>query len=92
VIASCLETAAALLLKTGDAETAARLTGAEDELLEQINLSLHPAERRRRTRLHRSTHTSPTFAEELRAEGRRLAVDDATALALQALPTTADTG
>ena len=46
LIAGCLATAAALLLETGNAETAARLTGAEDALLEQINFSLHPAERR----------------------------------------------
>jgi predicted ATPase len=93
VLASCLETAAALLLETGDAETATRLTGAEDALLEQINFSLHPAERRRRARLRTDLCALlQTSAEELRAEGRRLTVDDASTLALQALSTTAETG
>jgi hypothetical protein len=93
VIAQCLETAVALLLETGDAETAARLTGAEDALLERINLSLHPAERRRRARLRADLRALlGTSAEELRDEGRRLTVDDATMLALETLSTTAETG
>jgi predicted ATPase len=93
ILASCLETAAALLLETGDAETATRLTGAEDALLEQINFSLHPAECRRRTRLRADLRALlRTSAEELHAEGRRLTVDDASTLALKVLSATAETG
>ena len=67
LIAGCLAIAAALLLETGNAEMAARLTGAEDALLEQINFSLHPAERRPpRTPPRGSTRTSPNV-------GRRVA-------------------
>jgi len=72
LIAACLATAAALLLETGNAETAARLSGAEDALLEQINFSLHPAERRRRACLRADLRALlGTSAEELRDEGRR---------------------
>jgi predicted ATPase len=93
LIAGCLATAAALLLETGDAETAARLAGAEDALLEQINFSLHPAERRRRARLREDLRALlQTSAEELHDEGRRLTVDDASTLALEALSTPAETG
>jgi hypothetical protein len=86
LIAGCLAIAAALLLETGNAETAARLTGAEGALFEQINFSLHPAERRRRARLWEDLHAllQPS-AEELRDEGRRMTVDDASMLALGAL-------
>jgi predicted ATPase/class 3 adenylate cyclase len=86
LIAGCLAIAAALLLETGNAETAARLTGAEDALFEQIKFSLHPAERRLRARLWEDLHALlQTSAEELRDEGRRLTVDDASMLALGAL-------
>jgi tetratricopeptide (TPR) repeat protein len=92
VIAQCLETAAALLLEAGDAETAARLTGAEDALLKEINVSLHPAERRRSASLRADLRARlGTSAEELRDEGRQLTADDASALALEALSTTAQT-
>ncbi|HYY34558.1 MAG TPA: tetratricopeptide repeat protein, partial [Gaiellaceae bacterium] len=90
VLASCLATTAALLLETGDAETAARLTGAEDALLEQINLSLHPAERRRRERLRsRLRAVLGASSEDLRAEGQRLNIDEAANLGLEALSTAA---
>jgi len=93
LIAACLATAAALLLETGNAETAAGLSGAEDALLERINFSLHPAERRRRARLRADLRALlGTSAEELRDDGRRLTVDDASTLALEALATTAETG
>ena len=93
MIAACLATAAALLLETGNAETAAGLSGAEDALLERINFSLHPAERRRRARLRADLRALlGTSAEELCDEGRRLTVDDASTLALEALSTTAETG
>jgi predicted ATPase/class 3 adenylate cyclase len=86
VIAQCLETAAALLLETGDAETAARLAGAEDGLLEQISLSLHPGERRRRARLRADLRALlRNSADELRDEGRGMTADDASTLALEAL-------
>ena len=89
LIAACLATAAALLLETGNAETAARLTGAENALLEQISFSLHPAERRRRARLHKDLRALlQTSAEDLQDEGRRLTADDASALALEALSAT----
>ena len=91
LIAGCLAIAAALLLETGNAETAARLTGAEDALFEQINFSLHPAERRRRARLWEDLHALlQTSAEELRDEGRRMTVDDASTLALEALSALAE--
>jgi predicted ATPase/class 3 adenylate cyclase len=91
LIAGCLATATALLLETGNAQTAARLTGAEDALLEQINLSLPPAERRRRARLREDLRALlRTSAEELHDEGRRLTVDEASTLALEALSATAE--
>jgi ATP/maltotriose-dependent transcriptional regulator MalT len=92
VIAQCLETVAALLLEAGDTETAARLTGAEDALLKEINVSLHPAERRRSANLRTDLRARlGTSAEELRDDGRQLTVDDACGLALEALSTNAET-
>ena len=71
LIAGCLAVAAALLLETGNAEMAARLGGAEDALLEQINVALHPAERRRRARLREDLRALlRTSAEDLHDEGR----------------------
>jgi tetratricopeptide (TPR) repeat protein len=91
LIAACLATAVAVLLETGNAEIAARLSGAEDALLERINFSLHPAERRRRARLREDLRTLlQTSAEELHDEGRRLTVDEASTLALEALSATAE--
>ena len=92
LIAACLATAAALLLETGNPETAARLSGAEDALLEQINFLLHPAERRRRARLRADLRALlGTSAEELRDDGRRLTVDDACTLAFEASSAAAET-
>jgi predicted ATPase len=88
LVASCLETAAALLLETGDAETAVRVTGAGDAVLEQINFSLHPAERRRRAHLRADLRAVlGARGEEVHAEGGRLTADDASTLALEALST-----
>ena len=86
LIAACMETAATLLLETGDAETAARLTGAGDAMLEQISVSLPPAERRRSERLRADLRARlPELVEDLRDEGRRMTVDDASLCALEAL-------
>jgi predicted ATPase/class 3 adenylate cyclase len=91
VIASAVATVSKLLFDTGETEIAARLTGAEDALLEQVNLSLHPAERRRRERLRADLRALlGTSADELRNEGRRLTADDACDLAREALSTTAE--
>ena len=93
VIAGCLESAAHVLVDQGDATTAARLVGAEDSLLQQINLTLHPAERRRRERLR--THLQAVLgasAAELGDAGTRMSLDEASSLALKELDATASAG
>lgn len=84
--AMCLEMTAALLFAGHDTEAAARLAGAADALLEQIDLTLHPATRRRRVAFRADLRArEPGSAEQWREQGRQLTADEATELALDKL-------
>ena len=87
VIASGLETSAALLAAGDQVEVAARLTGAADALREDINLSQMPAEQRLHHRMHATLRESlgEHALEDLRQAGRRLSGEDAIAMALSAM-------
>jgi hypothetical protein len=87
VIASGLETSAALLADTEHVALAARLTGAADAIREDINLTQTPAERRVHYRMHATLRASlgEHAVEDLREAGRELDVADAIELALGAM-------
>jgi tetratricopeptide (TPR) repeat protein len=91
MIVQCLEVAAGLLLETGDAETAARLTGAVDALIDEMDLPSHPAERRRQERLRTDLRAAlGPSADELRAEGAAMDAEAASRLVLDALQRSID--
>jgi predicted ATPase/class 3 adenylate cyclase len=87
VVASCLDSSAALLADMQQVELAARLTGAAHALREDINLSQTPAERRLHHRMHARLRAAlgDDAVEDLHEEGRELDVEQAIALALAAL-------
>jgi predicted ATPase/class 3 adenylate cyclase len=86
ILVVCLNHAAALLLQSGDVETAARLVAAADAQGEQLEAQPHPVVRRRRDDFRRAVQErSGQAAYELEAQGRELTVDEASALALERL-------
>ena len=86
VIASCLETSAALLARER-VRVAARLTGAADALRDEINLTQAPAERSVHDGMRATLRASlpPRAREDLQNEGRKLDAEQAIALALASL-------
>ena len=87
VIASGLETSAALLADGEQVELAARLAGAADALREDIDLLQTPSERRLHHRMHATLRETlgASAGEDLYDEGRQLDVEQAIALARAAL-------
>jgi hypothetical protein len=87
VIASGLETSAALLADGEQVELAARLAGAADLLREDIDLLQTPSERRLHHRMHATLRETlgASAVEDLYDEGRELDVEQAIALARAAL-------
>ena len=87
VIASGLETGAALLADSEQAELAARLAGAADALREDIDLLQTPSEQRLHHRMHARLREilGAGGVEDLYDEGRELDVEQAIALARAAL-------
>ncbi len=87
VIASSLDTSAALLAEGEHTMLAARLIGAADALREEMNTSQTPAERGLHDRVRATLRSSlgDRTVENLCDQGRGLEVDEAIALALGAL-------
>lgn len=85
-IAFSLELHAQLAAAEGRPDLAWRLAGAATALRESIGAHLSPSEKERldRTLAAASTSLPPDLPESLVAEGRRLSLDDAIRLALQA--------
>jgi len=90
VSASALERAATLLI-AADAETAARLMGAAAALFEHINFEMGPTDQHRFDGVLANVRAAtPESADRLHEEGRLLTADEATALALAKLTTSAE--
>ena len=87
VIASGLETSAALLADGDQAELAARLAGAANALREDIDLLQTPSERSLHQRMHATLRETlgASAVEDLYDEGRELDVEQSIALARAAL-------
>jgi predicted ATPase/class 3 adenylate cyclase len=87
VIASGLDTSAALIAESRDSALAARLAGAADAVRHEIKLSQSPAERRLHHRMRDALKSSlgARALEELHEQGRRLEMDEAVELALRSL-------